>query len=178
MKRNKEFLVLYFLLGMFLFRLNAFSFIHEAGHLITCWMTGSWAVLKDWVTVEAEFLTPFSLYGGFGFQWIALFGLSVLFIWKEISNKMAFFFWGALHSLIIFAVFSSDFNYQAYNLMKDLILVQRAKIIWLCVTVPTTAGGWYLIIRLMIYNQNEGVVKLLEHVQKLLGKSMREKPKV
>ena len=86
-KGKNEFVYLFFFLGVFLFRLNMFSIIHELGHLFACWMTGSAAVLKDWKTTEAAFLTPFSLYAGFVFEAFVLYVLSITFIWKEVSNN-------------------------------------------------------------------------------------------
>ena len=164
--KKKQFIPSFFLLGMLLFKFDVFALVHEFGHLLAFWITGSEAVLKNWRTVEAEFLTPFSLYAGFGFEAIVLYTLSIFFIGKEISNRIGFLFWGYFHSVLIFAPYSSDFGSQAVALLGSPEKAFLGKAIWLCVTVSAAAAGWYLIIYLVKYNQSKGVAKLIRKIRR------------
>ena len=174
MKGKRDFLLIFFLLGMLFIRLNVFSIIHELGHLFACWMTGSPAVLKNWMTTEAAFITPFSLYAGFVFEAAVLYVLTLVFIWKDISNRWGFIFWGAYHGAIIIGYLSTDFNYTALALLEHEGLVNLGKNIWLAVTIPLSLLGWYLLFRRMIYNQNEGFMKFMERVKQRLGVPKKE----
>ena len=169
MKGKKDFLILFFFLGMFLFRLNVFSIVHEVGHLAACWMTGSPAVLKNWITTEAKFLTPFSLYAGFVFQAVVLYSISILFIRRDISLRWGFLFWGAFHGAIIIGYLSTDFNCAALQLLGHPGLVALGKNIWLAVTLPSAGLGWYILLRSITYNQNEGFIKFMGRIRKRLG---------
>jgi len=169
MKGKKEFVLLFFFLGMFLFRLNMFSIVHEVGHLVACWMTGSPAVLKNWMTTETQFLTPFSLYAGFVFQAIVLYTLSILFVRKDISSRWGFLFWGAFHGAVIIGYLSTDFNHTALQLLGHPGLVALGRNIWLAVTLPAAGLGWYLLLKSITFNQNEGFTKFMERIRKRLG---------
>lgn len=174
MRGKKDFLILFFLLGMFLFRLNVFSIVHEIGHLTACWLTGSPAVLKNWITTETRFLTPFSLYAGFVFQAIVLYILSLLFVRKDISCRWGFLFWGAFHGALIVGYNSSDFNTIALQILGHPGLVALGKNLWLAVMLPAAGLGWYILLRSMIYNQNKGFGRFMERVRKRLGLPMKE----
>ena len=166
MRKVKQFIPVFFLLGMLLFRFDVFALVHEFGHLLAFWITGSEAVLKSWRAVEADFLTPFSLYAGFGFEAIVLYLLTIFFIGKEISSRISMLFWGYFHSVLIFAPYSSDFDFQAVALLGSSEKAFLGKAIWLCVTTSAAAAGWYLIIRLVQYNQGEGVAKMIKKIRK------------